>query len=222
MSRRHARLQDSIRYFVRFYPRRVSRTVLVKLVYLADVEFYKQYARKMTGLEYQHFHFGPFNWAIPDTAEELVAQKLLVTISTTNIYGDPTIIYQSSEAEEMPSFDALDNYCLDVLRAVNTKFSRFAFTALLDYVYSTPPMTGIAPGEVVDFVVLRNPIRDILADHTKVGLEQRGQELIYHLRRRLESQEKVDYQFDEDERRELLENARLSAAASAKYLKETT
>lgn len=218
MSRRHVRLQDIIRYFVHFYPRRVSRTVLVKLVYLADVEFYKRYARKMTGLEYQHFHYGPFNWLIPDTAEELVAKKLLTTISTTNVYGDPTIIYRP--IQEKPSLDALDSYCLDVVHAVNTKFSRFTFTQLLDYVYSTPPMTGVPPGEIIDFTVLKNPIRDALAEYTKADLDNKGQELIWHLRRRLGDLTKVDYKFEEDEKKELLENAELSNSASAEYIEE--
>lgn len=219
MSRRHIRLQDVIRYFIRFYPRRVSRTVLVKLVYLADVEFYRRYARKMTGLEYQHFHYGPFNWTIPDTAEELVAKKLLTTISTINVYGDPTIIYRSSE--EKPSLDALDSYCLDVVHAVNAKFSRFTFTQLLDYVYSTPPMTGVPPGEIIDFTVLKNPIRDALAEHTKAQLDNRGQELIWHLRRRLGDMTKFDYELDEDERKELLENAKFWASASLGHPEET-
>lgn len=219
MSRRHVRLQDIIRYFVRFYPRRVSRTMLVKLVYLGDVEFCRRYARKMTGLDYLHFHYGPFSWTIPDTAEELVAKKLLTIISTTNVYGDPTIIYQS--AEEKPSLNALDSYCSDVVHAVNTKFSRFTFTQLLDYVYSTPPMTGVPPGEIIDFTVLKKPIRDALAEHTKADLDNRSQELIRHLHRRLGDVTKVDYELDEDETEELLENAKVWASASLGYPEET-
>lgn len=218
MSKRHARLQDIIRYFVRFYPRRISRTVLVKLVYLTDVEFFRRYARKMTGLEYQHHHFGPFTWGIVDTAEELVAKKLITTISTTNIYGDPTIIYKSTE--EQPSFDSLDSHCLDVVRVVNNKFSTFSFTQLLDYVYSTPPMVNVPSGEIINFDTLRNPVRDALAEHTRANLSYKGEELIQHLRKRLGDQVKGDYEFDEDGKKELLENAELSTSASAEYVEE--
>lgn len=218
MSKRHTRLQDIIRYFVRFYPRRVSRTILVKLVYLADVEFFRRYARKMTGLEYQHHHFGPFSWGVIDTADELVAKKLIRTISTTNIYGDPTIVYKSTE--ERSSFDSLDSYCFDVVRFVNNKFSTLSFTQLLDYVYSTPPMVNVPSGEVINFDTLRNPIRDALAEHTRANLSYKGEELIQNLRKRLGDQVKGDFEFDEDEKKELLENAELSTSASAEYVEE--
>lgn len=218
MSKRHVRLQDIIRYFMWFYPRRISRTVLVKLVYLADVEYFSRYGRKMTGLEYQHHHFGPFTWGIIDTADELIAKKLVETISTINIYGDSTIIYKS--AEERPSFDSLDSYCLDVVRFVNNKFSTFSFTQLLDYVYSTPPMTKVPSGEVISFNTLRDPVRDALAEHTRANLSYKGEELIHHLHKTLGGQVKGEYEFDEEERKELLENAELSTSASAEYIKE--
>lgn len=218
MSKRHVRLQDIIRYFVHFYPRRISRTVLVKLVYLTDVEFFRRYARKMTGLEYQHHHFGPFTWGIIDTAEELVAKKLIMTTSTTNIYGDPTIMYKS--AEERPCFDSMDSYCLDVVRFVNNKFSTFNFTQLLDYVYSTPPMVNVPSGEIINFDTLRNPVRDALAEHTRASLSYKGEELIQHLRKTLGDQVKGNYEFDEEEKKELLENAELSTSASAEYIEE--
>lgn len=219
MSKRHARLQDIIRYFVRFYPRRVSRTILVKLVYLADVEFFRRYARKMTGLEYQHHHFGPFSWGVIDTADELVAKKLIRTISTTNIYGDPTIVYKST-TEERLGFDSLDSYCFDVVRFVNNKFSTLSFTQLLDYVYSTPPMVNVPSGEVINFDTLRNPVQDALAEHTRANISYKGEELIQNLRKRLGDQVKGDYEFDEDEKKELLENAELSTSASAEYVEE--
>ena len=219
MSKRHTRLQDIIRYFVRFYPRRVSRTILVKLVYLADVEFFRRYARKMTGLEYQHHHFGPFSWGVIDTADELVAKKLIRTISTTNIYGDPTIVYKST-TEERLGFDSLDSYCFDVVRFVNNKFSTLSFTQLLDYVYSTPPMVNVPSGEVINFDTLRNPVQDALAEHTRANISYKGEELIQNLRKRLGDQVKGDYEFDEDEKKELLENAELSTSASAEYVEE--
>ena len=47
----------------------VGRTALMKLVYLVDVEHYRQYGKQATGLKWRFHHYGPY-------ADELQADVL--------------------------------------------------------------------------------------------------------------------------------------------------
>jgi hypothetical protein len=49
----------------------LARTKLVKLVFLADYEYYRTYGETMTGVGYTYCEEGPFDWSIPNTAQEM-------------------------------------------------------------------------------------------------------------------------------------------------------
>jgi len=123
----------------------------VKLVYLADVGFYKRFYRKLADVNYKYEHHGPFSWEIVDSAQELVDDDKLKMIRIPSMYGGESYIYKILGKYKEGN---LDGYVLKVLQEVINKFSSYSFSELLSYVYTNQPMKDANQGEYIDFRVL--------------------------------------------------------------------
>jgi len=69
-------LRNIITYFAYKVPN-LSKTKLIKLIYLADLEFYKRFRSTITDISFINYHYGPWNPEI----EEFVERECGSTIS---------------------------------------------------------------------------------------------------------------------------------------------
>ena len=142
------KLQDIVYFFCKYYPRELVRTLLVKLVYLADVEYYKKYLRQTTDLVYQFGDHGPFTWDIVNAAGRLQPNFIEVE-ETQSAYGETKHIYRCKDNDY--EFTDLDEYTLEILHSVIEKFSSYSLEDLLHYVYTNPPLTCFEKGDIMNF-----------------------------------------------------------------------
>jgi hypothetical protein len=147
-------------------------------------------------------HFGPFSWSIPDTAQELVDEGVLTKATVPNFYGEEKHRYK---ANINTSEYYLDKHTRGVLSIIVNKYSQYSFTGLLDYVYSTPPLTHFKRGEVIDFNVLNE------SNQLEPRLDRILGDTLKHLKddinKDLETGNySVDYDYSQDEKNEI-ENA---------------
>ncbi len=144
------KLRDIIYYFCKYYPNELSRVTLVKLIYLTDVEFYRLYNRQATDLIYEFDNHGPFTWDIVDEASKMFAEGLIDILEEPSGFDSskPKYIYKCKSDYE---FNNLDKHTLDVLNNVNSYFSKFGFSDLLDYVYNNRPTNLFKKGDIIDF-----------------------------------------------------------------------
>jgi hypothetical protein len=173
------KLKDIIYFLCKFYPKELTRTILVKLVYLTDVEFYKKYLRQTTGLIYKYDQYGAFTWDIIDATHELYPEFLKVE-ETTTPYGEKKYVYHTTDSTY--EFTNLDDYTKDVLKLVLEKYSSFSLEDLLDYVYTNPPLNCFKKGENLDFSkwIPNNQLHC----HTKINVEKTQRDLITVLKER--------------------------------------
>ncbi len=142
------KLQDIVYFCCKYYPRELTRTVLVKLVYLTDVEYYKKYLRQTTDLVYQFGDHGPFTWDIVNAAGRLQPNFIEVE-ETQSAYGETKYIYRCKDNDY--EFTDLDEYTLEILHSVIEKFSSYSLEDLLHYVYTNPPLTCFEKGDIMNF-----------------------------------------------------------------------
>jgi hypothetical protein len=142
------KLHDIIYYFCKHYPKELTRVILIKLVYLTDVEFYRKYHRQTTDLVYEFDNHGPFTWDIVDETEKMFSDGLIDITELPSSFGGPKYVYKCKAEYQLKN---LDQHTLNVLQDVNSYFSRFGFSELLDYVYNNPPTCLFKRGDIIDF-----------------------------------------------------------------------
>jgi hypothetical protein len=128
----------------------VTKTKLLKLLYLFDVEFYRVHRRTFTGFEWKYFHLGPWTREFEPILGELVATGMLEeTVSVKPEYD--TKFYRSSEHSDFTRlFEKYSDSA--ILKMVLDTWGESSTGEILDYVYfRTEPMEHGIRNEPLDF-----------------------------------------------------------------------
>jgi len=143
-------LRDVIRFFVdRAASRGLTRTRLVKLVFLADYETYRARRQTLTGLEYVMDRMGPLAWGIPDTAGGMLSDGVTQTVGDS-VFGGREYRYTAITGDS-DSYMLLSADDLAVLRDVWRRFGRQSARRIVDTVHEMPFVQLFSPGDSVDF-----------------------------------------------------------------------
>lgn len=131
----------------------VTKTKLLKLLYLFDVEYYRAHRQTFTGFGWKFFHLGP--WA----AEFDPALGVLVTSGTLLLqrsYTDFETLFYKAAAPIDPSepfSNVKDEY---ILRGILKMWGTRSTAEILDYVYfQTAPMEAGIRNAPLDFSVIQ-------------------------------------------------------------------
>ena len=128
----------------------VTKTKLLKLVYLFDVEYYRIHRQTFTGFKWKFFHLGPWVREFDPLLGELVRAEILQESTSTNQDYETKFF----RAGEMRDTSRLFSTFADesILRSVLNTWSESTTGEILDYVYfHTEPMERGARNEVLDF-----------------------------------------------------------------------
>lgn len=128
----------------------VTKTKLLKLLYLFDVEYYRLHRQIFSGFQWKFFHLGPWAREFDQFLEGLVAQGLLVESSSTRREYD-TKFYRTAEPFEM--YGILGNFKDEAaLKLILDTWGESSTGEILDYVYfRTEPMEYGVRNEQLDF-----------------------------------------------------------------------
>ncbi len=150
MNRAVEQLIPAIVSFINEHNGYVTKTKLLKLLYLFDVEFFRANRRTFTRFEWKFFHLGPWTAEYEPIVNKLVANGVLIEqLSSRSEYD--TKFFRSSEHHE---FSKLFSSFADeaVLRRVLNTWAENSTGEILDYVYfRTEPMEHGIRNERLDF-----------------------------------------------------------------------
>ncbi|MGH9841077.1 MAG: hypothetical protein ACREEM_20160 [Blastocatellia bacterium] len=131
----------------------ITKTRLLKLLYLFDVEYYRIHRQTFTGLNWKYFHLGPWTADYDTILNNLVVRAELLRGPSmrvdhdTEFYRTPRIV---SVKEALP--DTKDEY---ILRAILNTWADKEMGEILDYVYfQTEPMINGERNELLDFSLI--------------------------------------------------------------------
>ena len=127
----------------------ITKTKLLKLLYLFDVEFYRVYRRTYTGFGWKFFHLGPWAPEYDDSLETAIVRDLIKRRISSSEY-EVELLYPSQKIElDTILTNVKDEY---ILRGVLNLWGPCSTGEILDYVYfQTPPMEAGIRNQPLDF-----------------------------------------------------------------------
>lgn len=155
----------------------VGKTRLVKLLYLLEVEFFREHRRRLTDLKWVFFHYGPYPVGLDDLLESPDVEILPKRLADGRRFEQVTVADAGRHAA------GLDTAVERLARRVVDEWGGLELNRLLNYVYfETEPMMHAVRGQELDFSSVKpaEPIRKIAIDHKK--LAQIRKSLAKHLK----------------------------------------
>jgi hypothetical protein len=131
----------------------VTKTKLLKLLYLFDIEHYRVHRQTFTGFSWKFFHLGPWAAEFDPTLDELVDKTALVPQRSNSEFE--TLFYKPAERVDPrePFSNVKDEY---ILRGVLRTWGTRSTGEILDYVYfQTAPMEAGIRNAPLDFSVIQ-------------------------------------------------------------------
>jgi len=150
MDQRLADLLVAIISYVTTHDGYVTKTKLLKLLYLLDVEFYRAHGKTFTGFRWKYFHLGPWTGEFDPLLDTLVARGALVENAVARADYD-TKFFRASEAVDLRKpFDSYKDEA--ILKILLDTWGPSGTGEILDYVYfRTEPMEHGVRSEDLDF-----------------------------------------------------------------------
>jgi uncharacterized phage-associated protein len=141
-------LENCIIYLVDNLQGELTRTKLVKLLFLADLNYYRQKGGSLTEVTYYSYFYGPFSEKIMEAINNLNGFEIEEHCGI-NPEGKEYYTYaigknpRCSEIELVPEGK-------DVLDSIINQFGYMPLNDLLDYVYKSEPYRKCKKGDVID------------------------------------------------------------------------
>jgi hypothetical protein len=137
----------------------VTKTKLLKLLYLFDVEFYRAHGSTFTDLQWKFFHLGPWTSEFDPLLKELVEDEAI--IETKSFKADyETKFYRASERSDLGKlFEKYSDKA--ILTTILDTWAESSTGEILDYVYfRTEPMEYGIRNQPLDFSrIFRQPLQ---------------------------------------------------------------
>ena len=134
-------LQELIKYFVSKTKGYITKTQLVKFLYLADLYSVKWTGKQLTELDWYYYHFGPWHESIDIALNQMEGKEIFQQeFETGTILIKPATEHSESDDSELPVGVKL---MLDNIRREWAGITQDKQKQLLDYVYNTAPMLEV-------------------------------------------------------------------------------
>jgi hypothetical protein len=136
-----------------------GKTQLVKLLYLTEVEYYRNYNERLTDLEWLFYHYGPYALAIDDILNESDFAQTKVKTKNEKEF----ILFKVAEGLSRYKSEVGTKVSL-IIKKIVGQWKDKSLEELLDYVYfETEPMEAVEKrGDVLDFTTIKKEIDQIV------------------------------------------------------------
>ncbi len=133
----------------------VDKTVLYKLLYFCDFNYYELYEEPLTGAAYRKINYGPAPCEFEGVIEEMKKEKQIIEISMP-YHTQSQIKYLPLDEEDLNKLTARQKECID--RVIETLSYLYAKT-ISDYSHEDIPWKVRKEKEIVNYelVFYRTP-----------------------------------------------------------------
>jgi transcriptional regulator with XRE-family HTH domain len=125
----------------------VGETLLYKLLYFSDFNFFELYEEHLSGAEYKKLPFGPVPQKLSTIISQMIDNKQLIRLKV-EYHGYPQTRYIPLLKPNLSSLNAREK---DVIDRVIDQFSDWSATAISDYSHKDLPWLASKEGEVIDY-----------------------------------------------------------------------
>jgi len=128
----------------------VTKTKLLKLVYLFDVEFYRVHGKTFSGFQWRYYHLGPWTGEFDPLLDQLVSRGEITENVLERADYDAKYLRSASQADLKRPFDSYKDEA--ILKNLLDTWGPRPTGEILDFVYfRTEPMENGTRSENLDF-----------------------------------------------------------------------
>lgn len=125
----------------------VGETVLYKLLYFSDFNYYEKYEAHLTGALYRKLPYGPVPQKLDSLLFQMIADGQLQRIKT-DYHGYPQTRYLPLEKADLTQMNAAEKETID---QVVEQFSDWSAAAISEYSHRDIPWKASEEGEIIDY-----------------------------------------------------------------------
>ncbi len=125
----------------------VGETLLYKLLYFSDFNYYELYEEHLSGAEYKKLPYGPVPQKLDCIINQMIASKQLKRFKA-DYHGYPQTRYIPLSKPNLSSFNASEK---DVIDKVIDQYSDWSASAISDYSHKDIPWLASKDGETIDY-----------------------------------------------------------------------
>jgi transcriptional regulator with XRE-family HTH domain len=125
----------------------VGETLLYKLLYFSDFNYYEIYEEHLSGAEYKKLPFGPVPQKLDSIISEMISNKMLERFKA-EYHGYPQTRYIPLVKSDLRNLKASEK---DVIDKVIEQYSDWSATAISDYSHKDMPWLASKDGEIIDY-----------------------------------------------------------------------
>ena len=125
----------------------VGETVLYKLLYFSDFNYYELYEEHLTGAKYRKLHFGP----VPQKFDAIIGQMMdkgILKRIKTEYHGYPQTRYLPLMKADLTQLKASEK---DIIDRVIEQLSDWSAAAISDYSHNDMPWLASKEGEEINY-----------------------------------------------------------------------
>jgi len=145
---REDKLKTIIFNIVKQLPHNITRTKLVKLLYLIDLYYARVKNRSLTGLTYRSYYFGPYSGEIINAINQLKGYEI-EEYSNTSLDGREYYLYRPGMNPRWEVPPALEYEEEKVIDQVISEHGNKSLDEILRYVYNTEPYKNCKKGRPI-------------------------------------------------------------------------
>ncbi|MCK4360732.1 MAG: DUF4065 domain-containing protein [Bacteroidales bacterium] len=125
----------------------VGETVLYKLLYFADFNYYEIYEEHLSSARYRKLSYGPVPLSFNSIVNQMIENKQIQKIKS-EYHGYPQIRYIPLEKPDLIKLNAAGK---EVIDKVIEQFSDWSASAISDYSHKDLPWKVSEDGEIIDY-----------------------------------------------------------------------
>lgn len=125
----------------------VGETLLYKLLYFSDFNYYEIYEEHLSGAEYRKLPFGPVPQKLDSIINQMISNKILKRFNT-EYHGYPQTRYIPLAKSNLTNLKASEK---EVIDRVIEQYSDWSASAISDYSHKDMPWLASKDGEVIDY-----------------------------------------------------------------------
>ncbi len=125
----------------------VGETLLYKLLYFSDFNYYELYEEHLSGAEYRKLPYGPVPQKLDTIISQMIAGKQLKRFKV-NYHGYSQTRYIPLTKPNLSSLNAREK---DVIDKVIDQYSDWSASSLSEYSHKDMPWLASKDGEVIDY-----------------------------------------------------------------------
>ncbi|MCK4661665.1 MAG: DUF4065 domain-containing protein [Bacteroidales bacterium] len=125
----------------------VGETLLYKLLYFSDFNYYELYEEHLSGAEYRKLPYGPAPQKFDSVINQMIVSKQLKRLKT-DYHGYPQTRYIPLSKANLLNLKASEK---DVIDKVIDRYSDWSASAISDYSHKDMPWLASKDGEAIDY-----------------------------------------------------------------------